>query len=212
MLKDDRYIAHFPGKGKCLMSMVEDYPIVKVDDRIQVVTFATPNLDKPLLIKQLEDSHIDYLNPVKDYTGEWSMMLKMDTVKDLKIDKPYTLMLDAVDTILLRDIPVFNTFGKVLYNSSSCLYPVNDDETPINGRYFNAGVAFGPTEALQEIYRRASCIGHKTTKSEQKHLRRFFNMTTWEYILIDYWEMFFLNTHYGEHKLKIIGKGDYELI
>ncbi len=212
MLIDDKhFIAHFPGKGKALLPIVQDFPKVKVDDRIQIVTFCTPNLDKPILIKQLEESGINYLNPVADYKGEWNMLLKMDTFKDLKIDKPYTLLIDSVDTVLLRDLPVLKTYGKILYNSSSCLHPKKDEETPVNGRYFNAGICFGPTELMQSIYSEASKISHEEATSEQHHLRKYFDTINWRNVSVDYWENYFLNTHLGEHKLDYLGNNNYRI-
>jgi len=150
---------------------------VSVPDNIAIMTFATDNIaDQALLLRQLKSCGIPFTN-LADYVynklalprdKKWSHRYKFVGVSNYvpTIKQKYVLILDGVDTLLLRSLDTiverFEAHGKdVMFNAQTARWPREAQlagEEDINYgkyRYLNSGVAFGRTMAMADFWRRA---------------------------------------------------------
>lgn len=166
------YILHLPGEGKKhLGGLLDRHQPVSVCEEIAVVTTATPDtIDKCPLIHQLDTSGVRYINSAESYTGEWQRTAKLSLIwKALSdVTTPYVLVLDANDVVILKDIDAgfIDTWKRyacdVLFNGSQYLYPKiiaapieKEHASPFVNHYLNAGVCFGLTDRIKQLYETA---------------------------------------------------------
>jgi len=170
---EEFYIAHFHGRGllthpqtKGIPSFVLEIPIYNTEsNKIQIITTATyDDIDRMILIKQLENNNIPYINKVpKDLNHrDWYNLKKIPIIlESLKeTDKEYSLFLDARDVIIMKDfdgmIDLFLTKNKkIMFGASINNFPYDtkaDDflDRNIMGtyKYLNSGTIFGKTTDL----------------------------------------------------------------
>lgn len=191
----EAYTLHSPGLGKKnfakLLNDVKKTEIKKCCDDITIVTTATSDLaDKYPLIEQLNKSNISYLNSAKEFDGKWKRTVKIPLIKNImkEVTTPYTLLLDANDVVLLKDIDekFLETWKEyncdMVFNGQWCMWPrvpsstiESDKQSPFYYHYFNAGVCLGYTDKIAQLYNRAEeCLNSKDyhpIDSEQYFLR-----------------------------------------
>lgn len=167
------YIAHFHGRGiidhprtKGIPPFVLNVPIKNADsERIQIITAATSdNIDNMILIKQLEDNHIPYINKIPTNLNHryWHNVEKIPLIlESLKeTDKEYSLFLDARDVVIVKDLDqLVESFlikkKKIMFNACVNNFPHDchaDDflDRSVMGmyKYLNSGVFIGKTTDL----------------------------------------------------------------
>jgi hypothetical protein len=167
------YIAHFHGRGiidhirtKGIPPFVLNVPIKNADsDRIQIITAATSyNIKDMILIKQLEDNNIPYINKVPtDLTRrDWYNLKKIPIIlESLKeTNKEYSLFLDARDVVIVKDLDLLvESFlmkkKKIIFNACvnnfppDCHYDDFMDRSVMGAyKYCNSGVFMGKTVDL----------------------------------------------------------------
>lgn len=192
--QNQQYILHLPGEGKKKIGHLlkkRKEQIIAVDSDIAVITTATPDTAEDCsLIYQLGQSGISYINSAKDFSGEWKKTAKLPLILNaLKgVTAPYSLVLDANDVVVLRDVDkeFIESWKRyscdVLFNGSQYLYPKifsspmeKEQNSPFINHYLNAGVCFGYTEKLKELYEKAyyhSLHEHYAAyESEQYYIR-----------------------------------------
>lgn len=179
---------HFPGSGKAYYdyNFAQDIKIKK-SDLITIISPMTPDYEeKSIMVKQLKNSGIDYVNPVD--TLRMSIPQKIPFIlKTLdEVTTPYALLMDGGDTCFGRDlddefIEKYKSLGKpVIYNSTTKRFP----DIPIEPMGFflkqkdfsflNAGVCIGTVEDLKTVYAKAQKFRETIPsqyESEQMYIR-----------------------------------------
>lgn len=188
------YITHCPGKGRDTFADVLNEGkkrSINLDAGVTIVTPATPDIiEKCPLIQQLNKSNIKFVNPMENFHGNWNMTEKLNGIARAlaSVTTPYVLVLDASDVVILRDIDEgfiakFKSMGcKALYNGTTNQHPREKIERKTLTkkhaiyRYLNAGVCFGETEFLKNLYEDASVLlKYDTTRSEQYYIRKLWD-------------------------------------
>lgn len=172
--RSEPYILHLPGEGKKRLGYMLDKLSkrqVSVSDEIVIVTTATEDkIDSCPLIKQLNNSSQLYINSAEHYKSEWRKTAKLKLIFNALqyTDRPYTLVLDANDVAILKDIDhAFISKWQqydcdILFNGSQYLYPKvfsapieRIEFSPYVNHYLNAGVCFGYTDKIRSLYQSA---------------------------------------------------------
>lgn len=173
--QSNAYVLHLPGEGKkylghMLNKLKED--TITVDKDISIITTATENtLDSCPLIYQLNKSSLNYINSAEECDGSvWLKKMKLPLIRDALKNTvtPYALILDANDVAITRDIDhkfisIWKEFDcDILFNGSQYLYPKGisapiekEHNSPFVNHYLNAGVCFGKTDKLLQLYETA---------------------------------------------------------
>lgn len=166
------YVLHLPGEGKKYIGgylrRLKEIEIGQPPEDVTILTTATKDtMENCPLIYQLDKSGVSFINSAKDYEGEWKKTIKLPLILNAlsTIDTKYTLLLDANDVVMLKSIDqdfitTFNKFNcDILFNGSQYLYPKiisamieKEHESPFVNHYLNAGVCFGYTDKIHQIY------------------------------------------------------------
>lgn len=179
-------ILHFPGdRDGYIQHLIKSFIgfNIKIPDNLQVITTVdNSTIDSAALIKQLENSHIDYINSAENKdTNNWSNRKKIQLIYDTlcTVEKEYCLILDGWDVGIVGDlsnvIDLYKTYNvKVLYNATVDTFPpvaiesiANQSDLGVYG-YFNAGCCIGETQALKAVYKRALDIIAETDLTQEK--------------------------------------------
>jgi hypothetical protein len=190
----EAYILHLPDTGKHrlpqLLNAIKNNPVTMIDD-ITIVTTATLDiLNEYPLIDQLKNSNIDFINSAVGFDEVWQRKVKVPLVNAVmeKVTTPYTLVLDANDVVILKDIDneFIEKFKKfdcdIVFNGSWVLYPntpnthiESDRKSPFYHHYINAGVCFGYTDKIAQLYQTAfensNTVKYRPIDSEQYYIR-----------------------------------------
>lgn len=195
MERISQYVLHLPGRGKKkLGTFLDRWEQVSVNKDVTVVTIATPDvIDNCVLIKQLKESNIQFING-SDYVELYHQWKKVDKLPMMcaaleRVTTPYVLIMDANDAIITNNIDEefiekWKEFDSPLvYNSSEYLYPkifphpkeVYYDAFLYSQHYLNAGVAFGETWFAKKFYEEAFSQSNRSEylpfDSEQYYVR-----------------------------------------
>lgn len=168
------YILHLPGEGKKHLGHYLDKlkeRTIQIDKLATLITTATEDVeDECPLIYQLNNSSQNYINSAEGYFGAWKKIAKLPLILNALsyVETDYVLLLDANDVVLLKDIDhTFISKWKeydcdILFNGSQYLYPKvfsapieHEHDSPFVNHYLNAGVCFGYTEKLKQLYEKA---------------------------------------------------------
>lgn len=148
--------------------------ICKPDD-LTIITFN--NTPRPMLLeKRLNASNTEYLLLGKE-VQPWTNPAKIDLLVEHlpKVSTKYVLVMDDIDVIISSNIgsilQTFHTFDcKVLYNSSSVIYPKENKYSEIETtlcddrfRHLNSGCFIGYTDYCLELYREALAFNDAIT-------------------------------------------------
>lgn len=166
VLATDTYILHIGGARKHMLQeyytqYYADKPITVHED-ISIATIAK-YCYTPILVKQLKANNIAYLDGTEYFTGKmtdkliaYKHLLEQSTTK-------YTLLLDAADIILLRDIDAefiekFKKYNSdIVFSRDNICWPMKglrcDKRLLQLGGGLNAGIIFGETKKLLEIFK-----------------------------------------------------------
>ena len=190
----EAYILHLPDTGKHrLPQLLEDIKTnpITLTDQITIVTVATANiLNNYPLVDQLNMSGVPFINAAENYNDIWQRKTKVPLIRGVmkKVTTPYTLLLDANDVVILKDIDdsFIEKWKKfdcdILFNGSWVLYPnvpsayiESDKKSPFYHHYINGGVCFGYTDKITKLYETAyyNTTSAKIRKvdSEQYYIR-----------------------------------------
>lgn len=168
------YILHLPGEGKKylghFLKRLKEQTIA-VDKEVTVITTATTDTkDSCPLVYQLEKSGQAYINSADGFDGEWRKTVKLPLILRAlqNVTTPYVFLLDANDVVILRDIDqsfidLWRQYDcDILFNGSQYLYPKiisapieKEHNSPFVNHYLNAGVCFGYTDKIKQIYETA---------------------------------------------------------
>lgn len=162
------YVGHFQGNAiKKHLDIVEEYSTKKVtiSPRIAVITAFTDH-DSSILALQLELSNMPYTNACTDKSS-WSNIDKIkyfvETLEETT--EEYSILLDGYDVLFFKDldegfIQKFESMNKkVIYNATKNNHPnmeidmVDDRNSLGEFKYLNAGIVFGKTEDLLNLYK-----------------------------------------------------------
>ena len=205
-------ISHFPGYDrylyKNLMARFERNK-VSIPDNITLITVAdddTVAYDRAMLIRQLNKSKINFVNPAKHVdVYPWVNNRKIELIINAlkRITTEYCLILDSLDVTINSDlsniIELFQTYNKeILFNATNFKYPnvdvdIIENREELYGRYcyLNAGCCIGLTSSLLKFYEDTLENLNNCSKddpyweSEQYHIRKTFSQNM-ETVGIDY--------------------------
>lgn len=159
-------IEHFPFLGMMVgKELNNDNMQIEKNINLSIVTSFTDK-DKAILVKQLEENNIDYINAaegVDKFIKAFKPIYYAEALKN--VDSEYVLIIDSYDTILhnIDEIPsCLETYGKdMVYSSWKTHFPTYFDidfSVPQDNekKYLNSGVFFGKTSAVKEFYNELS--------------------------------------------------------
>lgn len=142
-----------------------DLPSITNNDKVTIVTSFTDK-DKAILINQLEESSIDYINAaenVETFIKAYKPTYYYNALKNVNTE--YVLILDSYDSIIndlngIQDL-IESYNKKVIYGSWNTHFPTYFDvdfNVPEDNdkKYLNSGVVIGKTSDLKEFYNELS--------------------------------------------------------
>lgn len=193
-------ILHFPGtrtlNKKIPLIGGNKFTQFSVPKNVTIITTANDTIKgSALLLKQLKNANVNFINCVPDGTYNWNNRFKikflLDALKTVKTK--YCLILDSLDVAIVSDLKdivnIYKSYNvQTLYNGTTAEFPdVTIENIPNRiekfGPYsfFNAGCCIGTTKSLIKIYLEANDIvnatdleGDKHANSEQYFMRKVF--------------------------------------
>lgn len=142
-----------------------DLPSITSNDKVTIIT-SFSDRDKAILINQLEENSVDYINAAEDietFIKAYKPTYYYNALKNVNTE--YVLILDSYDSIIndlngIQDlIEPYNK--KVIYGSWNTHFPTYFDvdfnvPEDNNKKYLNSGVVIGKTSDVKAYYKALS--------------------------------------------------------
>lgn len=163
------YVGHFQGNAmKNYVDVCDEFSkkAITVTPKVSVI-MAYNNEEKAITALQLKLSNQAYENACTNKEKAWTNIDKIKYYVDAleKTLSEYTLLVDAYDVVFFKNIDdefieKYKTMNKeIVFNATKNNYPNLTIEGEKLGegefKYLNAGIAFGKTEKLLELYKEA---------------------------------------------------------
>lgn len=186
------FIGHFQGnvinKNMDIVNSFQ-YKRFNINSNIEVITIFTDS-NHALTAKQLDFNNLSYINAYIPTSEKWTNVYKIKCFLEQlkKTNKEYSLLVDGHDVLFFRDlnndfIDSFNSYNKdIIFNASKNNYPnmeidfIQNRDQLGEFKYLNAGIVFGKTSSLLNLYQKAYEISLSTDianpwQSEQLFIR-----------------------------------------